>query len=150
MHDTTAVRDTIERFHDAINQRRPADVAALFAEHGVWEIAPPYNLRFEGVAAIEKGVTGTIGATEVLVQACGPVVIDFRDADHATARTSMQEFGRFHDGSAMHVAGTYHDELVRQPDGAWRFVHRRLVPHYADDLPVPGKILFTRDPATGK
>lgn len=141
MPETLAIRDTIERFHDGVNRRSPADIAPLFVEDGVWEVAPPFEHRYQGRAAIEKGITGTIGDTEVLVQSCGPVVIDVVDATHATARTSMQEFGRFHDGRAMHVAGTYHDELVKQPDGKWRFVHRRFVAHYADELPVPGKVL---------
>ncbi|WP_169796722.1 nuclear transport factor 2 family protein [Chondromyces crocatus] len=142
MPSTTAVRDTIERFHDAVNQRRADVIATLFAEKGVWEVAPPYGLRFAGRSAIEAGITGTLDATEVLVQSCGPIVVEFVDATHATARTSMQEFGRLRDGTSMHVAGTYHDALERQDDGAWRFVHRRFVAHYADDLPVPGRALF--------
>src|SRR5687768_15218665 len=120
--EKTAIRDTIERFHDAVNRRKPAEVAALFVDTSVWEVAPPFEHAFRGRTEIETGITGTIGATEVLVQSCGPIVIDLVDATHAKARTSMQELGRFKTGASMHVAGTYHDELERQPSGEWRFV----------------------------
>jgi hypothetical protein len=143
MHDKLATRDTIERVHDAVNQHRPDAIAALFTARGVWEVAPPFEHRYEGRSAIEAGVSGTIGATEILVQSCGPVVVDLVDETHATARTSMQEFGRFHNRESMHVTGTYYDELEREADGVWRFVHRRFVAHYADKLPVPGRALLS-------
>lgn len=137
----SSIRETIERYHDGVNHRRPAAIAALFAAGGVWEIAPPFEHRFVGRTAIEEGISGTIGATEVLVQTCAPIVVDVVDASHATARTSMQEFGRFRDGRSMHVAGTYFDELEKEADGVWRFTRRRFVASYADELPVPGKAL---------
>ncbi|MBJ6765060.1 nuclear transport factor 2 family protein [Myxococcaceae bacterium JPH2] len=139
--DTLLVRETIERFHDAVNRRDTARCAALFAERGVWEVSPPFTHRFEGRAAIEQGITGTIGATVFLIQSTGPIVVDLVGEKRATARTSMQEFGRFVDGGSMRVAGTYHDELEKQDDGTWRFVHRRFVVSYHDDSPFPGVAL---------
>jgi hypothetical protein len=83
MNDEFSVRQTIERFHDAVNSRRPSEIAVLFADGGVWEVAPPFERRFEGRTAIEAGITGSIGATDVVVQTCGPIVIEFVDAAHA-------------------------------------------------------------------
>ncbi|WP_342379333.1 nuclear transport factor 2 family protein [Myxococcus stipitatus] len=144
--DTLLVRETIERFHDAVNQRDAVRCAALFADRGVWEVAPPFSFRFEGRAEIEKGITGTLGATVFLVQTTGPIVVDLAGAKRATARTSMQEFGRFVDGTGMRVAGTYHDELEKQEDGTWRFLHRRFVASYHDDSPIPGVALSPSSP----
>ncbi|RKI01219.1 hypothetical protein D7Y04_11750 [Corallococcus sp. AB038B] len=70
----------------------------------------------------------------------GRIQIERIDARHAKARTSMQEWGRFEDGSSMRVAGTYFNELVNTGDGRWRFTHRRFVAHYADTEPVPGTV----------
>ncbi len=142
--DKSTIREVIERYHDGVNRRRPNDIAALFTAGGVWEVAPPFDRRLVGRDAIEEGLTGTIGATEVLVQSIGPVVVELVDARHAVARTSMQEFGRLRDGTSMHVAGTYFDALEK--NGTWRFTHRRFVASYADDLPVPGKALLPTTP----
>ncbi|NRD43550.1 nuclear transport factor 2 family protein [Corallococcus exiguus] len=140
MNDTSEIRETIERFHDAVNQRNPQAIGGLFTADGVWEVAPPFEHRFIGPEAIAAGLAGTIGRTVVLVQTCAPIVIERIDARYAKARTSMQEWGRFEDGSSMRVAGTYFDELVNTGDGRWRFTHRCFVAHYADTEPVPGTV----------
>ncbi|MBU8900687.1 nuclear transport factor 2 family protein [Corallococcus sp. M34] len=139
--DTLLVRETIERFHDAVNRRDAARCAELFGAQGVWEVAPPFEHRFEGRAAIEKGITGTLGATVFLVQSTGPIVVDLVSEKRAKARTSLQEFGRFVDGASMRATGTYYDELERQDDGTWRFLHRRFEVSYHEDSPLPGVVL---------
>ena len=59
------------------------------------------------------------------------------DGDTATGRCELQELNVVADGSRAMLAGHYHDEYRRTPDG-WRFTSRRLTKYYqgpADLLP---------------
>lgn len=141
--DRGEIRELIERAHDAVNHRDFEALGALYTEDGVWEVAPPFNRHFIGPRDISAGIAESVGRLEVLVQSCSSIVIDLQDATHATARTSMAEFGRFRDGKSMNVAGTYF-ETLRKVDGKWRFAHRVFRVRYADDLPVPGQVFENR------
>lgn len=145
LEDRLRIREVIERFHDAVNQRDFASIGALFAADGVWEVAAPFDRRLEG-PGIAAGVAENVGRLEFLVQTCSPIVIELLDAANATARTSMQEWGRFKDGTSMRVAGTYFDTL-RKDGGAWRFVHRVFHARYADDAVLTGQIFPGKKPA---
>ncbi|NBD12360.1 nuclear transport factor 2 family protein [Corallococcus silvisoli] len=140
--EALCVREVIERFHDAVNHRDFAVIEALFASEGVWEVAPPFEHRIEGATNIAAGVAESVGKLEFLVQTCSPIVVDLTDATHASARTSMQELGRFKGGGSMRVAGTYFDTL-RKDGGVWRFTHRVFRPRYADAPPLTGQFFDT-------
>jgi ketosteroid isomerase-like protein len=139
VEDRLAIRELVERFHDAVNHRDFATLGLLFTDDAVWEVAPPFDRRFAGPANIVAGVSESVGRLEFLVQSCSPIVVELQDAAHATARTSMQEFGRFRDGTSMRVAGTYFDAF-RKADGTWRFSHRIFRARYAEDTPLAGRI----------
>ncbi|AKU94088.1 hypothetical protein AKJ09_00752 [Labilithrix luteola] len=136
--DRSEIRDLVERFHDAVNHRDFTVLRGLFTNDGVWEVAPPFEHRFVGPVAIEAGIGESVGRLEFLVQSCSPSVVDIR-GEQASGRTSMQEFGRFRDGSSMRVAGTYFDTF-RKVEGRWRFTHRVFRARYADDTPLPGRV----------
>lgn len=134
------IRDLIERFHDAVNHRDYGVFAGLFAEDAVWEVAPPFELRYEGKAAITEGVTGSVEKLEFLIQSCSAIAIRIEDGTNASARTSMQEFGRFRDGNSMRVAGTYFDRFRKDEQGRWHFVHRLFRAQYAENTPLTGHV----------
>lgn len=143
LEDRLQIRELVERFHDAVNHRDFAVLGSLFTDDGVWEVAPPFASRFEGPAAITAGITESVSRLEVLVQTCSPIAIDLVDASTATARTSMQELGRFEDGSTMRVAGTYFDSF-RNVGGEWRFSRRVFRARYADAPPLDGRVFELR------
>ncbi|MFB1484920.1 nuclear transport factor 2 family protein [Corallococcus sp. RDP092CA] len=142
--EALAVREVIERFHDAVNHRDFAAIEPLFAADGVWVVAPPFDRHIEGAANIASGVAESVGKLELLIQTCSPIIVDLTDETHATVRTSMQEVGRFKGGGSMRVAGTYFDTLHKD-GGVWRFTHRVFRPRYADAPPLTGQLFDTRE-----
>ncbi|MCW5834092.1 MAG: nuclear transport factor 2 family protein [Labilithrix sp.] len=137
--DRAEIRELIERFHDALNHRNFDAIGALFADDGVWEVAEPFSIRFEGRANLVGGIAESVGRLEFLFQSCAPIVVELDTATTARARTSMQEFGRLEDGSPMRVVGTYFDAL-RKERGTWRFSHRVFRARYADAAPLSGRL----------
>ncbi|MFT4267129.1 MAG: nuclear transport factor 2 family protein [Xenophilus sp.] len=144
--DRLQIRELIERFHDAVNHGEPERLGLLFAPDAIWEVAPPFQHRFEGPENIVAGISETVGKLDFLFQTCSPIVIDLQ-GNVATARTSMQEFGRFKDGGAMRVAGTYFDAFQKKA-GVWRFTRRTFRARYADDAPLPGTVVFASTAST--
>ncbi|HUB84778.1 MAG TPA: nuclear transport factor 2 family protein [Rhizomicrobium sp.] len=124
--DRLAIRDTIERYSDALNARDFAALAALFAPDAVWRVDAPFNLELAG-AAIAPGIQGMIVNLAMFVQLTHSVVIDVA-GDSATGRTTIHEMGKAADGSSsFDTFGFYHDRLVRA-ESRWRFAARRFQP----------------------
>jgi uncharacterized protein (TIGR02246 family) len=146
LSDHLAIRDVVARFHDAVNHRDWTVLDAIFTEDAVWEVLPPFALRLEGLAAIKTGILASVGRTRVLVQTVSTTIVHVEDPDHAVARSTMTEIGRFEDGAGMYVAGTYSDHLVKK-DGGWRFARRTFHPRYADDRSLPGQVYDARAPS---
>jgi ketosteroid isomerase-like protein len=138
--DRLAIRELIDRFSDAVNQRDFRHLQELFASDAVWEVTPPIGLRFEGAAKIADGIEWSISRQQVLVQISSGIVIELKSPQCATARSTVVEFGRPKEtGVGMHSAGTYCDELARE-HGEWRFQRRTLRVRYVDEVALPGQI----------
>ncbi|MFN0026367.1 MAG: nuclear transport factor 2 family protein [Acidimicrobiales bacterium] len=110
------------RFHDAINQGRAGEVAALFAEG----------------AGIDYGYLGTttnVGAffgklpdlLQFIKQFIHNHVIELDgDSGHGFAYLEAKTISN---GTAFRVAGRYDDRYVRTPNG-WRFAHMQFTPYF--------------------
>jgi len=122
--DRFVIRELIDRWSDAVNERDWAQLATCFTADGVWDVGPPYNLRLEGNKTIMETVPGLIEGQLFVIQTPHAVVIKL-NGDTATARVTMQEMMRAADGSGMQMWGTYYDDLVRTAAG-WRFTLRRF------------------------
>lgn len=135
-----AIRELVDHYNDAINHRDWTVLAGLFAPDAVWEMAEPFNWRFEGAPRIAGGIRWIVGRQELLVQITSALVIESIGPDRATVRSTMIEFGRPREGEpGMHSAGTHYDQVAKQ-DGLWRFTHRVFRVRYTDNLPVPGQV----------
>ena len=132
--DRLALRELAERYALGVDQRRAADVAALFAVDGVLVVphtptGNPAPIERVGRERIERAM-GSIARYERTLHAIVGHVVDAGDeADGATGVVSCiaHHVLRGEDGTlsalvwAMHYADTY----VRE-DGAWRFGRRVL------------------------
>jgi ketosteroid isomerase-like protein len=137
--DRLALRELVERYHAAINERDFVLLADVFAPDAVWEALAPVNLRFEGHDAILAGLRQSVGRQEVLVQSCSGVVVTLRDRATASIRSTLMEFGRERDGGAGWEAVGFYDDEVRKDDGTWRFIRRTLRVRYMGQREVPGE-----------
>lgn len=137
--DRIAVRELIERYAVALNQRDLDTLRATFLPDGVWQVDPPFNIRLEG-AGVAAGIGQMIGAMRFLFQGLMGSIIEL-DGDAATAKTSVHEVGQRQPGEGgLDQYGFYHDRLIRTPAG-WRFAERRFQPLYLAGDAMPGQVM---------
>ena len=137
--DRMAVRETIERYSVALNQRDFDTMRGCFVADGVWRVDPPFDIRLEG-DAIVAGISQMVGAMPFLFQGLMGTTLAV-DGDSATATTSVHELGQRTAGEGgMDSYGLYHDRLVRTSEG-WRFAERRFQPLYLDTGAMPGNVV---------
>jgi ketosteroid isomerase-like protein len=134
------IRELLDRYHAAVNTRDFALLNTLFAKQAVWEVGPPVNLHVEGRDAIVQAIRQSVERQEFLVQINSAVVIDLRDSNHASAHSTIVEFGREPGGKGMQVVGFYDDELVRE-DGAWKYARHAMRVQFMNDAPVEGRLV---------
>src|SRR5262245_46360976 len=123
LEDKEAIRELFSEYSFRMDDFRFKELSALFIPDGEW-IAP--YARARGRAEIAALMARNIPAEPRRKHFIMNSLIEL-DGDRATARTSylviLQAAGA---GLTPSVAGTYHDVLVRTPEG-WRFRERRLV-----------------------
>lgn len=142
--DRIAIEQLVHRYCDAITRGDWDEHEACFAPDAVWEVAPPFDIRFEGAATIRGNVSARLDTYDFLVQSVCSLVVDFEGDDEATARVVMQETGRMADGSAhMMQFGVYDDRIRRSGDG-WQFTSRRFQPIYVETKPLEGDLVTPR------
>jgi ketosteroid isomerase-like protein len=130
--DRFAIRELIDRWSNAVNERDWALLGTCFTEDGVWDVGAPYN------ATILGNVPGLISAQSYVIQTPHAVTINLQ-GDTATARSTIQEVMRGPDGSGMQMWGTYYDDLLRT-DAGWRFTRRRYSTFIFEAKPPPGEV----------
>jgi ketosteroid isomerase-like protein len=138
--DRVALRELVDRYHAAINQRDFALLGDVFAPDAVWEALAPVNLRFEGHRSVIEGLRQSVGRQEVLVQSCSGVVITLRDARTASIHSTLTELGRERDGGAGWEAIGFYDDEARKDGDTWRFVRRTLRLRYMGKRDLPGEV----------
>jgi uncharacterized protein (TIGR02246 family) len=122
--DRFAIRELVDRYSDAVNERDWPAFESCFTEDGVWDVGAPFSFVLEGRALIVQIASEKISEQQYVIQTPHAVVIKL-NGDTATVRATMQECMRAPDGSGMQMFGTYYDDLVRTADG-WRFKLRRF------------------------
>lgn len=140
-----AVRDLLDRYTNALNQRDWAGVEAVFATDGVWDAAGPEMgenaARFEGAANCAKGIAELLKTAELCVQSNHAVTIDI-DGARAKATSTINELILMKDAPGMMVVwGTYYDNVVKGVDGEWRFKQRTFRATWIDLVGAKGQVL---------
>ena len=107
------------------DSQRPADLAALFAEDGEFEL---FGQTHVGPAAVEKSLSGNAGGQVVSVHAVSNHRIDVVSETEAKSTAYVTVF--VGDKSAPppaaispFIVGTYHD-TYRKTAAGWRFARR--------------------------
>ncbi len=132
-----AIRDMIERYSDALNQRDFQLVAGMFTPQGEWRAAAPYNITLIG-AQIGESMSAMLKNYEFLFQMTHSIVIESYTGDSACARTAIREVGQAKDGATgLDTFGIYEDDLVYTGQG-WRFARRHFTPVFISTAPLPG------------
>jgi uncharacterized protein (TIGR02246 family) len=118
--DRFAIRELIDRYCYAVNERDWAALESCWAEDGVWDVGKPLNFKLEGRKAIVGIASTKISEEDYVVQTPHATVI-WLDGEQARAHSTMTEVVRHKDGAGgMQILATYTDSLVKR-DGQWRF-----------------------------
>jgi ketosteroid isomerase-like protein len=137
--DRDAIVETQIRYADACDSRDLGSLAEVFTADAVGDYGPRRPQGRQEIVGMIEGFLGGCGPTQHLL---GNHVVAV-DGDRATARCAIRAFhagrpGSAAEGATYTVYGTYHDELVRTPEG-WRIASRRMeVVHQAGDHRVFG------------
>lgn len=136
--DRFAIRELIDRYSDAVNQRDWAAFSNCFTEDAVWDVGAPFNFKLESRALISKIASEKISEEVYVVQTAEAVTIQVQ-GDGATARSTIREAVRSPGDKGIQMVGTYYDQIVRTGDG-WRFKYRKYRVTYADLTPPVGEV----------
>ena len=127
-----------------INHRDWENFPDLLTKDFLWTCSAPLNTREEGRDAMMKMLRESqTYAFGWIFQMPHGVVIDTLDGDHATARHTLHIMS-----DHMDIVGLYYDSVVRESDGAWRFVRRDYQITFYTDKPTPGQ-LYRKVPDPG-
>jgi hypothetical protein len=92
--DHLAIRDLLDRYTDAINERDWTTLDSLLTEHGVWAHSGNDDVHhvFEGRGTVTAGIRGFVESTHLVIQMNYAKVIHV-DGDRATARSTIHDPG---------------------------------------------------------
>jgi ketosteroid isomerase-like protein len=111
------------RYHDAINENRPGDIAELFTEDGAVDFG--YLGATTGRAKVAKFFGNMGNVLDSVTQFVHNHVVEV-DGDRGTG-SSYLEAKTVSKGTAYRVAGRYRDTYERTP-GGWRFARMAFEP----------------------
>ena len=133
--DELAIRRLVNHHTDATSRRSAGEIAANFTADGEW-VSPTIG-RASG-EKLRSFFAEQLEGWNLLVQGIlsGRVHLDPADADRASGRWFIFEFGQRENGTNFVSSGVYHDDYVRESEG-WRFARRRydsLMRRAGDDM----------------
>jgi ketosteroid isomerase-like protein len=135
----SAIRQLIARYCFSIDDRRVAEIAALFTADAVVTSADGV-MNAEGVDAIMAQYAARFAVLGPGAHYMHDIRLDFQDADHATGLVSGHaELER--NATMMVTALRYHD-AYRRTDAGWRIARRQInFLYYVDVADYPGIML---------
>jgi len=121
--DRLAIRELMDVYADAVNQRDTALWASTWAEGSSWKL--PVIPGMENVSGKENIVTAWQAGMAMFPFIFMSISVGFIrvDGDAATARCYTTEVGTTLDGTEIRPRGQYDDKLVKI-DGQWFFSER--------------------------
>jgi ketosteroid isomerase-like protein len=136
MSDYAAIRQLVERYVDAVNQRDAEAWGACWAPDGTWDLGP--DRQVQGRENFVPAWKAAMAGLPMAILTVHGGVFEGREGDTARARWYISEYLRGGDGVPRFVVGCYHDQY-RLIDGDWHFVRRTYERLYngAPDLSSP-------------
>jgi len=136
------IRDLLHRYSFFIDDGRGDEFEELFAEDAAFNVL---EIRLRGRAAIRKEFVGPPGRLRKHLPF--PAVIEIRSATEARAWSDfiMARLPNSENPGLgeIYQMGRYHDRLIKQADGRWRFAERNVfllgMKNTADFLSPPAR-----------
>ena len=118
------IRELLERYCDAVNQRDAVAWGATWAEDAAWELPHLEVVGIQGreaIVAAWKEAMALFPFVNMMAQA-GSIEVD---GERAVMRSYTAEVAVLQDGKEIRPRGRYDDVCVKQ-GGEWRFQHRKF------------------------
>jgi ketosteroid isomerase-like protein len=141
--DKLAIREVISRYSNASTRGAWDVLEALWAEDGVWEVAPPVNSKVVGARAIREAAAANVDQEDFLFQMTHDTVVDLLGEGSASATTIIQAIARREGHHHFMNLAVFYDDLKKE-NGAWKFARRFLQPIYVDSRELAGKVILPR------
>jgi hypothetical protein len=121
--DRLLIRELIDRYSYAVNERDWPAFESCFSEDGVWDVGKPFDFLAQGRSSIVEIARAKISEQDFVIQTPHATVI-WLDGDRARAHSTVREVVSAGGGATgIQMFGTYTDELIRS-GGAWSFSRR--------------------------
>jgi uncharacterized protein (TIGR02246 family) len=119
------IRDVLARYCHACDDGGFDELGQLFTEDGALEVKGQIVVgRHEIASYLARALPPERRGKHVTSSML--ITLDPAGGE-ATALTDYVIIGRAGEGFDVRTAGRYHDQLVREPDGRWRFARREVV-----------------------
>ena len=123
LEEKDAIRDVLAEYCFRIDDDRFAEMAALFAEDGVWDTAFGKATGRAEIEALVRRIAGE-GARPRRIHAVSNVVSRV-DGERAEVRSNWILVQTSDHGPEIGSGGSYTDEMVKR-DGRWLFRSRKI------------------------
>jgi ketosteroid isomerase-like protein len=121
--DRFLIRELIDRYSYAVNERDWPAFESCFSEDAVWDVGKPFDFRVQGRSSIVEIARTKISEQDYVIQTPHATVI-WLEGDRARAHSTVMEVVSAGGGATgIHMFGTYADELIRSGHG-WSFARR--------------------------
>jgi uncharacterized protein (TIGR02246 family) len=119
-----AIRELLERYCDAVNQRSEQAMAQTWAEDAVWDLPHLDMGGLQGREAIMSSWVEAMKMFPFVNMMAMPGFIEV-NGDTATMRCYTSEVAVMQDGTEIRPRGQYDDKCVKI-NGQWYFAHRKF------------------------
>lgn len=121
--DRLLIRELIDRYSYAVNERDWPAFESCFSEDAVWDVGKPFDFIAQGRSSIVEVARTKISEQDFVIQTPHATVI-WLDGDRARAHSTVTEVVSAGGGATgIQMFGTYADELIRS-GGGWCFSRR--------------------------
>lgn len=124
LDDRELIRELLERYCDAVNQRDADAWGATWAEHSAWLLP---HLGLDGITGRTNIVNAWLEAMKLfpfvnMMAQAGSIEVD---GNRAVMRSYTAEVAVMQDGKEIRPRGQYDDVCVKQ-NGTWLFERRKF------------------------
>lgn len=125
--DHLAIGHLLNQYTDALNVGDWTAMRGVFTRDAVWRVVTDGEVehQYRGADTIAAFLKESAGLPQVIVQMNHAPVIHV-DGDDARAHSTMEAVYWLRDGTRQQLFALYHDKVVREEDGEWRFVSREF------------------------
>jgi 3-phenylpropionate/cinnamic acid dioxygenase small subunit len=125
VEEKDAIRELLAEYCYRLDDGRFEEMAALFAEKGIWETAFGAATGRAAIADLARNIRARAGETRPRGIHLVTNIAVALDGDSARVRSNRTVVQNSPEGPKIGSGGAYYDDLVKEV-GQWRFRHRKI------------------------